>query len=103
MADYIRTHPYADTDTDAGADADAAGVLPGGLRMYPRNPHGTNNTVSHSTVGRSGDACIVTSQLSNEISYCRVFGAGMIGRDDAGKYILTSRMTYDACGYNRPF
>jgi hypothetical protein len=58
--------------------------------MYPRNPHGTNNTVTRSTVGRSGDACIVTSQLGNEVSYCNVFGAGMIGRDDAGNTAPTA-------------
>ena len=49
---------------------------PPGLRMYPRNPHGTNNSVTRATVGRSGNACIVTSQLSNQLSYSRVFGAG---------------------------
>jgi hypothetical protein len=45
--------------------------------MYPRNPHGLNNTVTRATVGRSGNAGIVTSQFSNEISFSRVFGIGL--------------------------
>ena len=40
--------------------------------MYPRNTFGLNNTITHATVGRFGDSGIVTSQLSNELSYNHV-------------------------------
>ena len=49
------------------------------MQMYPRNIFGTNNTITRATVGRSGSAGIVTSQLSNEVSFSHVFGAGLIG------------------------
>ena len=77
------------------AEAEADDATPGPFEMYPRNPSGTNNTVTRTTVGRSGSALIVTSQLSNEVSYCHVFGAGSIGKDDAGIHADNSRAS---CG-----
>ena len=71
---------------------------PAGLRMYPRNPHGTNNTVRRCTVANSGNAGIVTSQLSNEVSYCDVHGVGTIGKDDAGLHADNSRAPCGAGG-----
>ena len=61
------------------------------MTMYPRNIFGTNNTITRATVGRSGSAGIVTSQLSNEVSFSHVFGAGLIGLDDAAQPAFSAR------------
>ena len=59
--------------------------------LVRRNPHGTNNSVRRATVARSGNAGIVTSQLSNELAFVHVHGVGTIGRDDAGLHADNSR------------
>ena len=43
-----------------------------GMAMFPRNTQGRNNSVTRVTVGRFGNAGIVTSQLSNEVSFAHV-------------------------------
>ena len=42
------------------------------MAMFPRNTQGRNNSVTRVTVGRFGNAGIVTSQLSNEVSFAHV-------------------------------
>lgn len=71
------------------------------MTMYPRNILGTDNTITRATVGRSGSAGIVTSQLSNEVSFSHVFGAGLIGLDDAGIHADNSRANNLHCGGDR--
>jgi hypothetical protein len=71
------------------------------MQMYPRNIFGTNNTITRATVGRSGSAGIVTSQLSNEVSFSHVFGAGLIGLDDAGIHADNSRANGVHCAGER--
>ena len=51
--------------------------------MYPRKTFGINNTVLRATVRNFGNAGIVTSQLSNEISFSHVYNGGLLGSDDA--------------------
>jgi hypothetical protein len=51
---------------------DDAQRLGSGTVMYPRNTKGRNNTVTRVTVGRFGNSGIVTSQLSNVVSFCHV-------------------------------
>ena len=88
----VADHVAHGAPPDAAADPPAVEPpQPAGLRMYPRNPHGTNNSVRRCTVADSGNAGIVTSQLSNEVSYCDVHGVGTIGRDDAGLHADNSR------------
>lgn len=48
-----------------------------------RPTYGERNHVNRTTVRRFGNAGIVTSQLSNEISYSHVYDGGLIGNDDA--------------------
>ena len=62
-----------------------------GLTMYPRATHGLNNTVTRATIGRFGNAGIVTSQLSNEVSYAHVFEGGLIGKDTSCVHADNSR------------
>ena len=71
-----------DTADGTVASWDPSDPAPG-FRMYPRYLLGTNNTITRTTVARSGNAGIVTSQLSNEVSYSHVHTIGLIGKDDA--------------------
>ena len=45
---------------------------------YPRNTAGVNNSVTRLTVGRFGNAGVVTSQLSNEVSYAHIYSGGSV-------------------------
>ena len=47
-------------------------------------PQGEGNTITRVTVRDCGGGSIVTSQLSNEVSYCRISNGTMIGLDQAG-------------------
>ena len=43
------------------------------MLRYPRDTFGEGNRINRTTVRRFGNAGIVTSQLSNEISHCHVY------------------------------
>ena len=77
--------PDEDGSVDSvGARRNATELAPQvGMAMFPRNTQGRNNTVTRVTVGRFGNAGIVTSQLSNEVSFAHVFHGGLVGKDDA--------------------
>ena len=66
-------------------------ALPPSLKMYPRNTYGRNNTVAYATVGRFGNAGIVTSQYSNTVSYSHVFSGGLLSKDSACVHADNSR------------
>ena len=72
-----------DVEGDIGAmrygDTTARSEVGVGVGM----PAGVHNQITRSTVRGFGNSGIVTSQLANEVSFCRVSHGGLIGGDDA--------------------
>ena len=70
------------------------------VAMYPRDTGGVNNTVTKATIGRSGNALIVTSQYSNTVSHTHVFAGGMMAKDTACIHADNSRTACRGKEYN---
>ena len=80
--DWLATLDYPPVEIGFGIDQQNERMIEN-WKMYPRNPFGTNNSVSMSTIRNFGNAGIVTSQLSNTIDHCHVYNGGLLGSDDA--------------------
>ena len=72
--------------SDVGAATPTAASCPvwGDAPARLRHPEGVGAAISHVTINGAGGCGIVTSQLSNEISMCKVSHAAQVGLDQAG-------------------
>eukprot|EP01062_Namystynia_karyoxenos_P043886 TRINITY_DN3214_c0_g1_i2.p1 TRINITY_DN3214_c0_g1~~TRINITY_DN3214_c0_g1_i2.p1 ORF type:complete len:713 (+),score=141.68 TRINITY_DN3214_c0_g1_i2:93-2141(+) len=78
-------HMLCNYTNSSGFDPNACGHL-ADLESTPnlRHPAGTDNVVTRATVRRFGASGIVTSQLSNEVSYAWLSNGTTIALDNAG-------------------
>lgn len=80
---WLGTLDFPAVEIGFGLSPSPAPVSQHNLRMWPRDTVGEHNHINRTTVRRFGNAGIVTSQLSNEISFVHVHDGGLIGNDDA--------------------
>jgi hypothetical protein len=86
---FEATYKNTTTSNCSNCNSNSSSNTP--ITMYPRNTGGVNNTLTRTTVGRSGNALIVTSQYSNTVSYTHAFSGGMMAKDSACVHADNSR------------